>query len=371
MASKFTVLKKDATTRARLGRLATAHGVVETPAFMPVGTQGTVKAVLPRDLKEMGCQILLGNTYHLYLRPGAESIRALGGLHRFMSWDGPVLTDSGGYQVFSLGAMRRLTEEGVRFQSHLDGSYHLLTPENVIAIQEALGSDIAMVLDECIAPDATRDYVQQSTDRTVRWARRSLSARTREEQLVFGIVQGGMHEDIRERCVREMIPMPFDGFAVGGLGVGEEETLLHSIAAFTVGLLPEDRPRYLMGVGRPEDIVSAVRAGFDLFDCVLPTRNARNGTLFTSQGKVNIKRAEFATDSRPLDEACDCYCCRHFSRAYLRHLYMAGEMLSSQLNSLHNLYFYHRLMERCREAIRRARADFWNREPAAALVQPF
>jgi queuine tRNA-ribosyltransferase len=365
MASNFAVLKKDATTGARLGRLVTAHGVVETPAFMPVGTQGTVKAVLPRDLKEMACQILLGNTYHLYLRPGAELIHELGGLHRFMGWDGPILTDSGGYQVFSLGAIRKITEEGVRFQSHLDGSYHLLTPENVVQIQEVLGSDIAMVLDECIPHDATREYVQNSTDRTVRWAKRSLNVRTKEDQLVFGIVQGGMHEDSRERCVREMSSMPFDGFAVGGLGVGEEEELLHTIAAFTVGLLPEDRPRYLMGVGRPEDILNAVRAGFDLFDCVLPTRNARNGTLFTSQGKVNIKRAEFASDPRPLDEACHCYCCRHFSRAYLRHLYVAGEMLSSQLNSLHNLYFYHRLMERCREAIRQRRTDFWNREPAA------
>jgi queuine tRNA-ribosyltransferase len=240
-----------------------------------------------------------------------------------------------------------------------------------MAIQEALGSDIAMVLDECIPHDATREYVQHSTDRTVRWARRSLNARTQRAQLVFGIIQGGMHEDIRERSVEEMSPMSFDGFAVGGLGVGEEEALLHSVAAFTVGLLPDDRPRYLMGVGRPEDLLNAVRAGFDLFDCVLPTRNARNGTLFTSQGKINIKRAEFAGDPRPLDEACDCYCCRNFSRAYLRHLYVAGEILSAQLNSLHNLYFYHRLMERCREAIRRSRADFWSRESAAALSQPF
>ena len=364
MASHFAVVKTDP-TGARLGRLVTAHGVVETPAFMPVGTQGTVKAVLPRDLKEMGCQILLANTYHLYLRPGAELIRGLGGLHRFMSWDGPILTDSGGYQVFSLGAMRKLSEEGVRFQSHLDGSYHLLTPENVVQIQEALGSDIAMVLDECIPHDATREYARDSTARTIRWAERCLRARSKAfHQLMFGIIQGGMHKDLREQCVREMTPMPFDGFAVGGLGVGEGEELLHSIAAFTVGWLPETRPRYLMGVGRPEDIVSAVRAGFDLFDCVLPTRNARNGTLFTAQGKLSIKRAEFASDPRPLDETCDCYCCRNFSRAYLRHLYVTGEILSSQLNSLHNLYFYHRLMERCREAIRRERTDFWSRETA-------
>jgi queuine tRNA-ribosyltransferase len=369
MASSFTVLKKDRTTRARLGRLVTAHGVIETPAFMPVGTQGTVKAVLPRDLKEMGCQILLGNTYHLYLRPGAERIRELGGLHRFMNWDGPILTDSGGYQVFSLGTMRTLSEEGVRFRSHLDGSYHLLTPENVVQIQEALGSDIAMVLDECIPHDANRDYVRDSTTRTIRWAERCLRVRSKADQLMFGIVQGGMHEELRKQCVQEMNPMPFDGFAVGGLGVGEGEELLHSIAASTAGLLPEHQPRYLMGVGRPEDILDAVRAGFDLFDCVLPTRNARNGTLFTSQGKLSIKRAEFANDPRPLDEACDCYCCRGFSRAYLRHLYTAGEILSSMLNTLHNLYFYHRLMERCRVAIRREQTDFWTQESMAARSQ--
>ena len=369
MAATFTVLKKDLMAGARLGRLVTAHGVVETPAFMPVGTQGTVKAMLPRDLKEMGCQILLGNTYHLYLRPGADLIRELGGLHRFMNWDGPILTDSGGYQVFSLGAMRKLSEEGVRFQSHLDGSFHLLTPENVVQIQEALGSDIAMVLDECIPHDANRDYVRDSTERTIRWAERCLKARNRGDQLMFGIIQGGMHKDLREQCAREMNHMPFDGFAVGGLGVGEGEELLRAIAASTVGLLPKDRPRYLMGVGRPEDIVSAVGAGFDLFDCVLPTRNARNGTLFTSAGKVSIKRAEFAKDPRPLDESCDCYCCRNFSRAYLRHLYMAGEILSSQLNSLHNLYFYHRLMERCREAIRQGRTAFWSRESTATFSQ--
>jgi queuine tRNA-ribosyltransferase len=368
MASSFTILKKDP-AGARLGRLSTAHGVIETPAFMPVGTQGTVKAVVPRDLKEMGCQILLGNTYHLYLRPGAELIRELGGLHRFMGWDGPILTDSGGYQVFSLGAMRKLSEEGVRFQSHLDGSYHLLTPENVVQIQEALGSDIAVALDECISHDANREYVQDSTERTIRWAERCARARTKTDQLMFGIIQGGAHKDIREKCVQAMKPMPFDGFAVGGLGIGEGEELLHSIAEFTAGELPEDQPRYLMGIGTPENILSAVRAGFDLFDCVLPTRNARNGTLFTSQGKISIKRAEFANDPRPLDEAFDCYCCRNFSRAYLRHLYVAGEILSSQLNSLHNLYFYHRLMKRCREAIRQERTDFWSREAAAGLSQ--
>lgn len=363
MANQFTVIKKDSRSEARLGRLETAHGIIETPCFMPVGTQGTVKAMLPRDLEEMGCQILLGNTYHLYLRPGAGLVQELGGLHKFMAWTGPILTDSGGYQVFSLGARCKLSEEGVRFQSHLDGSYHMLSPEKVIEIQEALGSDIAMTLDECIPHDADRDYVQSSTQRTIRWAERCLRARTKNDQLLFGIIQGGMHEDLRRWCVDEMWQMPFEGFAVGGLGVGEGETMLQSIGAFTAGLLPEDRPRYLMGVGRPEDIVKAVRAGLDMFDCVLPTRNARNGTLFTSVGRVNIKRANFARDSRPLDEKCECYTCRNFSRAYLRHLYMAGEILSSQLNSLHNLHFYHQLMKNCRELIRDGRFDLWAQQP--------
>jgi queuine tRNA-ribosyltransferase len=358
MTSHFTVIKKDPASGARLGRLVTAHGVVDTPAFMPVGTHATVKAMLPRDLREIGCQILLGNTYHLYLRPGAELIRELGGLHRFMSWDGPILTDSGGYQVFSLAARRTISEEGARFQSHLDGSYHLLTPERAVEVQEALGSDIAMVLDECIPHDAAREYVRGSTDRTFRWAERCLRARSTGGPLMFGIVQGGMYEDLRERSIAQVTGLPFDGFAAGGLGVGEGEERLRAISAFTAPRLPEDRPRYLMGVGRPQDIVTAVRAGYDLFDCVIPTRNARNGTLYTSRGKVSIKRAEFASDGRPLDEACDCYCCRNFSRAYLRHLFAAGEILASQLNSLHNLYFYHRLMERCREAIRRGDASF-------------
>lgn len=359
MRPGFTVIKKDATTAARLGRLVTAHGAVETPAFMPVGTQGSVKAITPKDLQEIGCQILLGNTYHLYLRPGVEVIRALGGLHRFMSWPGPILTDSGGYQVFSLAAMRKISEDGVQFQSHLDGSTHLLTPEKVVEIQEGFGSDVAMVLDECIPHPATREYAQVSTERTLRWAERSLRARRRNGQLLFGIVQGGMYEDLRRECVRELARLPFDGFAAGGLGVGEGEAALHEIGAFTASLLPGDRPRYLMGVGRPEDIVVAVRCGYDLFDCVLPTRNARNGTLFTSRGKLSIKRAEFAADPRPVDESCDCYCCRDFSRAYLRHLYVAGEILAAQLHSLHNLHFYHRLLERCRQAIREGRLQSW------------
>ena len=361
MANHFTLLRTDSNSKARLGRLVTSHGVVQTPCFMPVGTQGTVKAMSPRDLRELGCQILLGNTYHLFLRPGHELIRQLGGLHRFMSWDGPILTDSGGYQVFSLGAMREITEDGARFQSHLDGSSHLLTPEKAVEIQQALGSDIAMVLDECIPHDAARAYVRASTERTIRWARRCLDARGKADQLMFGIIQGGLFEDLRRWCVDEMASLAFDGFAVGGLGVGEGEEQLKSVGSFTVQLLPEDKPRYLMGVGRPQDIINGVRAGFDMFDCVIPTRNGRNGTLFTWEGKLNIKRAEYADDGRPLDESCACYCCKNFSRAYLRHLYMAGEILASQLNSLHNLYFYHRLMDKCRQAIGEGRPELWPR----------
>lgn len=357
----FTVLKADRATSARLGRLVTAHGEIETPCFMPVGTQATVKAMLPRDLREIGCQILLGNTYHLYLRPGHQTIRKLGGLHSFMGWDGPILTDSGGYQVFSLAATCKISENGALFQSHLDGSSHLLTPEKAVEIQEALGSDIAMTLDECIAADATREYVTRSTERTVRWAKRCLRARSAAEQMMFGIVQGGLFEDLRRGCVGELAGLDFAGFAVGGLGVGEAESQFRAVSAFTAGILPVEKPRYLMGVGRPEDIVHGVRAGFDMFDCVIPTRNARNGTLYTSNGKINIKRAEFADDPRPLDEGCACYCCAHFSRAYLRHLYVAGEILSAQLNSLHNLYFYHRLMDKCREAIRAGKAEAWER----------
>ncbi|HEY6200951.1 MAG TPA: tRNA guanosine(34) transglycosylase Tgt [Candidatus Binatia bacterium] len=352
MAFGFSVIKKESSSNARLGRLVTPHGEVETPAFMAVGTAATVKAVTPRDLEDAGCRIVLGNTYHLYLRPGVDVIEKLGGLHRFMGWNGPILTDSGGFQVFSLGALRKISEEGVEFQSHLDGSSHKLTPEKVVDIQERLGSDIAMVLDECIPHPAARDYVRASTLRTMRWAERSMRARQKTDMALFGIVQGGMFEDLRLECARELTALPFDGFAAGGLGVGEEETALRAIGGYTASLLPEDRPRYLMGIGRPEDLVAAVAAGYDLFDCVLPTRNARNGALFTSAGKMNIRRAEYASDPRPADEACDCYGCRHFSRAYLRHLHLAGEILAAHLLTLHNLTFYQCLMARLRAAIR-------------------
>ena len=352
MAFGFSVIKKEPSSNARLGRLVTPHGEVETPAFMAVGTAATVKAMTPRDLEDAGCRIVLGNTYHLYLRPGVDVIEKLGGLHRFMGWNGPILTDSGGFQVFSLGALRKISEEGVEFQSHLDGSSHKLTPEKVVDIQERLGSDIAMVLDECIPHPAEREYVRASTLRTMRWAERSLRARQKTDMALFGIVQGGIFEDLRLECARELTALSFDGFAAGGLGVGEEETALRAIGGYTASLLPEDRPRYLMGIGRPEDLVAAVAAGYDLFDCVLPTRNARNGALFTSAGKMNIRRAEYASDPRPADEACDCYGCRHFSRAYLRHLHLAGEILAAHLLTLHNLTFYQCLMARLRAAIR-------------------
>ncbi len=355
---EFTIVKKDSTSGARLGRLVTPHGVIETPAFMPVGTQGSVKGASPRELTEIGCQILLSNTYHLYLRPGVEIIRDLGGLHRFMGWEGPILTDSGGYQVFSLGAIRKILEEGVRFQSHLDGSAHLLSPESIVEIQEVLGSDIAMVLDECVPYPAGPNHARDSMERTVRWARRSIESRRREDQALFAIVQGGTYKELRRECADELVSLPFEGFAVGGLGVGEGEDLLHEVAEFTSGLLPEDRPRYLMGVGRPEDIEFAVQQGYDLFDCVLPTRNARTGSLFTSKGKLSIKRAEFSRDPRPVDESCECYCCRYFSRAYLRHLYVTGEILASTLQTHHNLYFYHRVMGRLRQGIRENRVIY-------------
>ncbi len=349
---KFTVTGRDPDSRARTGRLETAHGVVETPAFMPVGTRGAVRALSPRDLREVLAQMVLCNTYHLYLRPGEELIRDLGGLHEFMGWRRPILTDSGGYQVLSLAAMRKISEEGVAFRSHLDGSPHLLTPEKVVAIQQALGVDVAMVLDECIPYPSDRDYVERSANRTVRWARRALEAPRNPDCALFGIVQGGVFEDLREECAARLRDLPFDGFAAGGMGVGEGPALLAKTARFTAGLLPDDRPRYLMGMGKPEDLIHGVRSGYDLFDCVLPTRNARNGTLYTAAGKLSIKNAAFARDPLPVDEGCPCYGCRHFSRAYLRHLYMAGEILAAHLNTLHNVCYYQRLMAELHGAIR-------------------
>lgn len=360
MAFKFELTKKDPFSRARLGKIETAHGSFTTPAFLPVGTQGTIKALTPEELVEIGVEVILGNTYHLYLRPGHETIGKLGGLHKFIHWGRPILTDSGGYQVYSLGGLRKVSEEGVSFQSHLDGSLHLLTPEKVMEIQEILGTDIAMVLDECVPYPSSYDYVKTSTSLTTRWARRCLQMKQEEGPALFGIVQGGMYRDLREECARSLVEMDFDGYAIGGLSVGEPKSMMLDVLGWTTPLFPENAPHYLMGVGTPQDILEAVRLGIDLFDCVLPTRNARNGTLFTHSGKISIKQAQYVEDERPIDENCLCYTCRHYSRAYLRHLYLANEILSSRLNTIHNLFHYIDFMKRIQEAIRENRlTDFY------------
>ncbi len=345
----FRLMKTDG--RARRGEVRTAHGTFQTPVFMPVGTQGTVKAVSPDILETLGAEIILGNTYHLYLRPGMEVIREAGDLHAFMNWPHPILTDSGGFQVFSLSSLREITPEGVRFASHLDGSRHFLTPGKVVQIQETLGSDIMMCLDECVAFPSTRGYVQASMELTTRWASASLEAKHREDLALFGIIQGGMYADLRRRHARELADLPFDGFAIGGLSVGEPKGLMWEMVEATVPELPEDRPRYMMGVGKPEDILEGIARGVDMFDCVMPTRNARNGMLFTSRGPVIIKNARYTRDMTPLDPACDCYTCRNFTRAYLRHLFMCREILSAVLNTIHNLHFYLTLTRNARHAI--------------------
>jgi len=339
--------------RARTGTLVTAHGVIETPVFMPVGTQGTVKSLAPTDLHDIRAQIILGNTYHLYLRPGDELIAKLGGLHKFMAWNGPILTDSGGFQVFSLSGLRHITEEGVTFASHIDGSRHLFSPEKVVSIQRNLGSDIMMVLDECVPYGADRAYTEKSLGLTTRWAARCRAAHPAGDrgQLLFGIVQGGFFPDLRAQSAAASVEIGFDGYALGGLSVGESRPEMYDILDATAPLLPAEKPRYLMGVGAVRDLLAGMAAGIDMFDCVLPTRNARNGTLFTTRGKVNIKRAEYREDDSPLDPDCPCYACRTFSKAYLRHLYIARELLSYRLNTLHNLTFFLRLMERARAAI--------------------
>jgi queuine tRNA-ribosyltransferase len=347
----FTVTQNDSATHARLGRLRTSHGDVSTPAFMPVATQGTVKATSPRELREIGAEIILANAYHLYLRPGAELVENLGGLHGFMGWDGPILTDSGGYQVFSLKDLCKVGEDGVRFRSHLDGSAHFLTPELVVRTQERLGVDIAMVLDECVPGPASYGDAERAVARTTRWAERAITAKARADQALFGIVQGGVYPDLREHSAQELVALNFPGYAVGGLSVGEDPHVTLQLAAHTIQFLPREKPRYLMGVGTPEQLVRYVALGFDMFDCVLPTRNARNGALFTWSGKLNIRRAEYATDTRPIDDECQCYTCRNFSRAYLRHLAVAGEILSARLNTLHNLHFYQSLMRAMRQAL--------------------
>ena len=357
----FRVTHRDGA--ARRGEIATPHGRVGTPAFMPVGTRGAVKAVTGQQLLDAGAEIILGNTYHLYLKPGDALIARCGGLHRFIGWDGPILTDSGGYQIFSLASMRRIREDGAEFRSHLDGSLHLLTPERAIEIQAQLGSDIAMVLDECIATPAAAPAARDAMERSVRWARRSRARflQLRETpggitisnpgQAQFGIVQGGTHLDLRTESAQATIDVGFEGFAIGGLSVGEPPGVTYDVVAHTAPLLPEDRPRYLMGSGMPDDLIESVARGVDMFDCVLPTRNARNGQLFTREGPLSIKNARFAEDLSPPDAECGCYTCRRFSRAYLRHLFMAGEITGSTLNTVHNLYFYLDTMRRIREAI--------------------
>src|SRR3954466_4141652 len=359
---------------ARRGRMTTPHGEGETPAFMPVGTQGAVKGVTHRELDSLGAEILLSNTYHLYLRPGDDLIARRGGLHRFIGWDKPILTDSGGYQVFSLSDRRTIDETGAHFRSHLDGSAHSLTPEKAADIQAQLGSDIAMVLDECLAHPATEQHARASMERTLRWACRGrdrfLALRdglvpgvivTNPGQAQFGIVQGSLFPDLREESARHTVDIGFEAYAIGGLSVGEPADVMYEMVARTTPHLPADRPRYLMGTGTPQDLVESVARGIDLFDCVLPTRNARNGQLFTSRGRINIKNARYAEDARPIDPACPCYTCRTCSRAYLRHLFQAGEINSSSLNTLHNLHFYLDTLRRIRDAIAFGRFESFRR----------
>ena len=362
MAIRYELIKECKQTGARLGRLHTPHGIIETPIFMPVGTQATVKAMTPEELKDMQAQIILSNTYHLYLRPGHELVKEAGGLHKFMNWDRPILTDSGGFQVFSLGDLRKITEEGVEFQSHIDGSKHFLSPEKVMEIENALGADIIMAFDECAPYPADKAYVKNSLERTTRWAVRCKEAhKNTENQALFGIVQGGMYQDLREQSARELVALDFPGYSIGGLSVGEPKELMYEVLDYTTPLLPKDKPRYLMGVGSPDALIEGAIRGVDMFDCVLPTRIARNGTAMTSIGKVVIKNAKYTRDFTPLDPNCDCYCCKNYTRSYLRHLYKADEILSSRLMSTHNLHFLINLMKQVREAIMNDRLlDFRN-----------
>ncbi len=346
---EFSLLKTSGA--ARRGQLALAHGTVETPAFMPVGTYGTVKAMSPVELKEIGAQVVLGNTFHLWLRPGTEVIAAHGGLHRFMGWDGPILTDSGGFQVFSLGELRKITEDGVAFQSPVNGDKCFLSPEESMRIQRVLNSDIVMVFDECTPYPASEREAADSMRLSLRWAERSKRAHEGNPNALFGIVQGGMHEHLRDESLRELERISFDGYAIGGLSVGEPKEDMLRILQHTAPQLPQGKPRYLMGVGTPEDIVAAVAQGIDMFDCVMPTRNARNGMLFTRLGDIKIKNAQYRMDMRPLDERCACYTCRNFTRAYLHHLHRIGEILGARLNTIHNLHYYQQLMSEIRAAI--------------------
>lgn len=364
-ARGFRVLSTDAAGGARRGRLSTAHGLVETPAFMPVGTSAAVKMLAPEDLEAVGAQIILSNAYHLYLRPGHRLIADRGGLHRFMGWDRPILTDSGGFQVYSLAALRRVTDQGVTFQSHLDGSRHELTPELAIEIQDALGSDIVMVFDECLGHPATHDASRLAHRRTLQWARRCREVRRSRPSALFGIVQGGFFPDLREEAARELTALDFDGYAIGGLSVGESKPEMLGVIDQVAPMLPADRPRYVMGIGTPMDLLDGVARGIDLFDCVMPTRHARTGWLSTHEGRVVIKHARYATDDRPIDAACGCSTCRRFSRAYLRHLFMSKEALGARLGTIHNLWFYLKFMEDLRAALDEGRFAAFRRGIAA------
>jgi queuine tRNA-ribosyltransferase len=350
-AVTFELLKESTESKARLGKLHTPHGTVDTPVFMPVGTQATVKAMSPRELEEIGARIILSNTYHLYLRPGHTLIQEAGGLHKFMAWSGPILTDSGGFQVFSLGDLRKITEEGVEFRSHIDGSKHLFTPEKVMEIEMALGPDIAMVFDECVSYPTTYEYAKEAMERTTRWAERCLKAHHKEDQALFAIVQGSSFRELREKSARDLVSLDFPGYAVGGLSVGEPKPLMYEVLDYTVPLLPLHKPRYLMGVGSPDCVIEGVLRGIDMFDCVLPTRIARNGTVFTKLGKLVIRNAKYKNDFTPLDHHCDCYTCRTFTRAYIRHLFNVNEILGLRLTTIHNLHFLLELMRNIRKAI--------------------
>lgn len=348
----FEVLKKDKSSAARLGKIHTSHGEFETPVFMPVGTQGTVKTLTPEELYSIGVNIILSNTYHLYLRPGEDLVQEAGGLHRFMNWNRSVLTDSGGFQVFSLSGLRQITDDGVWFSSHIDGSRHFFTPEKVMDIEEKLGADIIMCFDECAPYPCTYEEAEKAVERTSCWARRCHQAHGCKEQALFGIIQGSVFPDLRIRSAHEITAMNFPGYAIGGLSVGEDKAHMYSILDMVNDLLPSDRPRYLMGVGTPEDLLEGVMRGVDMFDCVLPTRIARHGVAFTAQGKIVVRNANFAKDFRPLDTECECYVCQNYTRAYIRHLIKAGEILALRLLSYHNIYFLTKLMENIKSAIK-------------------
>ncbi len=366
MAISYTEIKQDKKTKARAGLLHTPHGDVQTPVFMPVGTQATVKTMTPQELKAIGAQIILSNTYHLYLRPGHELVAEAGGLHNFMSWDGPILTDSGGFQVFSLAPLRKITDEGVTFSSHLDGSKHYFTPQKIMEIQKALGADIAMAFDECAPWPSSKEQVLAAVERTSKWAKLCKESHTSNLQGLFGIIQGGTFNDLREKSAKELIELDFPGYAIGGLSVGEPKNIMYDMLEYTVPFIPPKKPRYLMGVGSPDCLVEGVARGIDMFDCVLPTRIARNGTVFVPEGKLVIRNAPYAKDFRPLDETCDCYACQNFSRAYIRHLIKTDEVLGIRLTTIHNLRFIIRLMENIRKAILEGnfaefRKEFWQK----------